>query len=289
MSSRQPLFVRATCWLLAAGSLLGTGCSVLRTPSMIAVPPAWRAHHPWGPEANDARARGCLGYHVYTRKMECWKAFAREHIQDGDMVFRYGRSFAPYQRFQTRFLARISDCPFSHAAIARWEGDTLWLYDAESEGVRKIPFEVWMFDATDGTLAIRRLKPELCSLLPQVYAYIEDKYRQNIPFDTGLDPGDEKLYCSELIEKAFLSAGIAISQPVAIRCLPNYYRYPQWFAVLVERVTPIRMHFEVFVPGNRRYGAYASPYYDTVYEAERIVHTTRDGVPVANCSAGCKN
>src|SRR5205823_3533629 len=115
-----------------------------------------------------------------------WAEFARQHIQDGDLLFRYGRSNQVRGKISSAVIANITDSRFTHDAFACWEGDTLWLYDAqpEPEGIRKIPFEFWMLDTAEGTLAIRRLRPPFRHCIPQALVYLEDAYQRQVPFDT---------------------------------------------------------------------------------------------------------
>lgn len=248
------------------------GCATLSDPSMKTVPLAWRNRHPWGPEANAARDAGTLGYRTYTAKMACWAEFARQHLQDGDVLFRRGRSVGPLGNAASRFIANITDSPFSHDAIVCWQGDSVWIYDAEAEGTRKMPFEVWMLDVADETLAVKRLQPEYRDRIPNALAYCEDIYQRNLPFDRAFGVDDTEFYCSELIEKAYRAAGLCLSEPVPIRCLPNYARW-RWVMPLGALTRGLRVDTPIFVPGNECYGTYGSPYLETVYVTDCVAQS----------------
>jgi hypothetical protein len=235
---------------------------------MATVPPAWRHTNPWGPAANEARAEGTLVPLFRPERQAEWEAFAREHIRDGDILFRYGVSYYRLpDRLATRVIAGISDSRFSHNALAVWEGDALYVYDAqpEPEGIRKIPFTFWMLDTTPGTLEIKRPRPEYQFAVPQALAYCEDAYQRQVPFDPALKPDDERLYCSEMIEKAYRSAGVALADPITIRCLPNYHRY-RALQPVVQTFTEIRVDTPAFALGNEHYGTYGSPCLELVYQ-----------------------
>jgi hypothetical protein len=234
---------------------------------MATVPREWRRGNPWGPEANAARAEGKLVPLYYTQEMAEWAKFGRTHIQDGDILFRYGQSYKPYEIATSRIIAGVEDNRFSHDGIAHWEDDTLYIYDAEPapQGVRKVPFDFWVLDVADKSLVIKRLRPEFQSYIPLAVAYCEDVYQRQVPFDDALRLDDEKLYCSEMIEKAYRSAGLVLSDPIPITCLPHYRR---WSVItpLVQTVTPIRVTNEIFALGNPYYGTFGSPLLETVYE-----------------------
>src|SRR5437899_3312821 len=95
---------------LAFGALLAlqSGC-VLHKSTMATVPREWRDTNPWGPEALAARARGELKPLFYSDQMAEWAAFARETLQDGDILFRYGKSAGLNDRFVNGVLTGISD------------------------------------------------------------------------------------------------------------------------------------------------------------------------------------
>ena len=173
----------AVCCLM----LLGAGCALPSGPTSATVPPAWRRGNPWGPQANAARAEGKLVPLYYTEKMAEWAKFGRCHIQEGDILFRYGLSYKPYEIVTSRIIAGIEDNRFSHDGIAHWEGDALYIYDVEPEpqGVRKVPFEFWVLDVADKSLTIKRLRPEYRSCIPAAIAYCEDVYQRQVPFDSA--------------------------------------------------------------------------------------------------------
>jgi hypothetical protein len=197
--------------------------------------------------------------------MAAWAAFAREHLQNGDILFRRGRACGLGQQIASRILTGISDSRFTHNSLVLRQGDGVFVYDVQpkSHGVRKIPFEFWMLETVPGTLAVKRLLPAYRHCIPQALAWCEQAWLRQPPFDFGLRLDDERLYCSEMIEKAFRSAGLALSDPTPIRCLPRFRRYQVlgWF---VERFTQIRLDEPAFALGNACYGTYGSPYLELV-------------------------
>ena len=271
-------------WAACCLALLGAGCA---SPTMATVPRPWRKGNPWGPEAYAARAEGRLQPRYYTQKMADWKEFGRCHVRDGDILFRYGDSNKPYEIFTSFLISSIEDDRFSHNGIAHWEGDALYIYDAEPmpQGVRKVPFDFWVLDTAERSLVIKRPRPEIAEAVPQAVAYCEDAWQRQVPFDDALRPDDEKLYCSEMIEKAYRSAGVVLSEPLTIRCMPHYRR---WLPIkpLVYALTPIRDDVPVFALGNPHYGTYGSPLLETVYEESVDPREDRRKPPTCDEGAG---
>jgi hypothetical protein len=250
------------------GILLVAGCSIPHLPTAATVPPAWRNTNSWGPEANAARARGELQPCFKPRELPAWEEFGRVHIQTGDLLFRFGR----YQRLSSWLtgciMAGAMDSRFSHDGIACWEGGTLYVYDIEPapESVRKVPFSYWALDAAEGSLAVKRLRPEYQPYIPQALAYIADAYHRQVAFDDAFLLDDDRLYCAKMIEQAFRSAGLALSEPVPICRLPHFRRFCL-LAPLAYLASGVRVDERVYALGNDRYGTFGSPYLDTVYDA----------------------
>ncbi len=273
-NAASSLYLLGLCFIVTS-----TGCSALpSSPTMATVPREWRKTNSWGPEGNQARAEGRLQPVYYPRRAAEWEQFAREHIQDGDILFRLGYAYKATENIQSLFIASVCDSRFSHEAIAKWEGETLYVYDAEPdpEGIRKVPFIFWMLDVADHTLAIKRVKECYRDRVPQALAYCEMIYQKQPAYDKALNPDDERFYCSELVEKAYRSAGLALSEPVPIRCLPHYPRYA-WLKPFVERFSELKVDTEIFALGNEHYGLFGSPYLDLVYDMHQRADCHRKG------------
>jgi Permuted papain-like amidase enzyme, YaeF/YiiX, C92 family len=271
-SSRCPGTAAALLSLL----LLLPGCAY-QHGSVSTVPAAYRHGNPWSPAAYAARARGEWQPSPPTPQMLAWAEFARQNIHDGDLIFRDGWPPHISDYLENRLQRGISDSGFTHVALAFHEGDEVWVYDVEVEplNMRKMPFSYWMLDTIPNTMAIRRLRPPYQHCIPVALAYCEEEWLRQPKYDHALRLDDEKVYCSELIEKAFRKGGLELSNPLPICCLPNYKHY-SILRPFVECFTPIRVKEPVFALGNDTYGAYASPYLEAVYGCE---NRKRNGPP----------
>jgi hypothetical protein len=134
--------------------------------------------------------------------------------------------------------------------------------------LRKIPYEFWALDVAAGTFAVKRLRPEYRPCIPQALAYCEAQWLRQPPFDNNLHLDDEELYCSELVEKAYRSAGLVLSEPTKIRCLPHYRRFA-FLTPFTDAFTEVRVDEPVFSIGNPCYGTFGSPCLELVVGGER--------------------
>src|SRR5262249_54087755 len=153
---------------------------------------------------------------------------------------------------------------FSHVGIACWDEGRLWVYDVENGGARKVPFEVWMLDVTDCLFAIKRVCEPLRDRVPQVLCFCESAYNSHVPFDLAFGLDDDAFYCSELVEKAYRSAGVLLSEPVPLCCFPYYHRYC-YLRPAARVLVGIDVKVPVYAPGNAAFGVYSSPVLELVY------------------------
>ena len=130
-------------------------------------PAAWSGGF-WGPAASRARSAGELLPLPMDPEMARWNRWGRDVLHEGDIVFRLGDARAMRGIFALSwFIARASDSPFSHTGIVAIEDGSPMVYDCSSDGIRLMPFEVWMLDCV-GPMGVKRLKPEHRRHIPGV-------------------------------------------------------------------------------------------------------------------------
>ena len=145
-----------------------------------------------------------------------WDRWGRDVLRDGDIVFRLGDARSLRGMFALSwFIARASGSPFSHTGIVAVEDGSPVVYDCSDEGVRRMPFEVWMLECV-GSMGVKRLKPEHRHHIPGVIGYCRKVFEQEVQFDFEFRLDDPALYCLEMTEKAHRSQGLILSEPVRI-------------------------------------------------------------------------
>ncbi len=227
------------------------------------VPPGW-VGNPWGPVATRAREAGTLPPISITSEMARWESWGTKHLKTGDILFRRGDARVLHGMFpMSRFIANVSGSAFSHTATVAIEGGHSFVYDTTAAGPRRQPFSVWVLDNV-GAFGVKRLKPTYQDRVPQVIAYCRAMYEAQVPFDYDLGVDDTALYCLEMTEKAFRSAGLKLSEPVRLAEMENAAQYPICMFCF-STFTKLRLDQAVFFPGNERHGIWSSPYLEIVY------------------------
>jgi hypothetical protein len=234
-------------------------------------PTGWQGNY-WGPEATKARHEGTMPPIVATPHMARWDRWGRQVLREGDIVFRLGdarvgRGYFP----MSRFLARASNSNFSHSGIVAIEEEGPVVYDTTRLSVSRQPFCVWVLDNI-GSIGVKRLKPEYSKKIPQVVGFCRKVFNEQVPFDYQLSEDDSALYCIEMTEKAFRSAGIELSKPIRLGDMERAAEFPlqMWglrFASKYALERPLTFEQFVFFPGNERHGVWSAKQLTTVVPA----------------------
>jgi hypothetical protein len=217
----------------------------------------------WGPEATEARAEGKLPPVPMTPHMARWDRWGRQVLRDGDIVFRMGDARLLHGYFPaSRFLANCSNSRFSHTGIIAIEKDGPVVYDETRPAVAREPFSVWVLDNV-GCIGVKRLRPEFRGSIPKVLDYCRKVYQEQVPFDYELGLDDSSLYCVEMTQKAFMSAGIELSKPIAVGDMERAPEFPvcMFGLRLASRYTfehPLDFDTQVYFPGNERHGIWSA-------------------------------
>ncbi len=246
-------------------------------------PPGFRGNF-YGPAATAARLDGTLPPLPTPPETARWEAWGRQHLRDGDIVFRLGDSRILFGKFPfSQFLANASDSPFSHTGVVGIENGEPMIYDTTKDGPRKMPLSIWMLD-TRGRFGVKRLRPELQNKVPAILAFLRETYAKQTPFDFQLNPSDDALYCVEMTEKAFQSAGVTLSQPIKLGNMDRAIEFPLCMFGLqyVSRFAlknPLTFEQGVYFPGNEHNGIWGS--HDLV-EVLPPTPAAVDGHPIRN-------
>jgi hypothetical protein len=117
-------------------------------------------------------------------------------LKTGDIVLQASRS----ERAET--IRKVTRSPYSHVGIVEVADDGVYVVEAISP-VSRTPFEKWKRRGIGGQLTVMR--PRLDAR--QLQAAVESaKHELGKPYDSRYGWDDEKLYCSELVVKAFQRA-----------------------------------------------------------------------------------
>lgn len=196
-----------------------------------------------------------------------WDEWATRNLQTGDIVFRMGVSRVMLGMFDvSRFSSELADSDYSHTALVVFEDGRPWVYDiCRGHDGRRMPFSAFLMEYKLA-FGIKRLKPEYRHHIPGAVAYCQHVYETRVPFDADFRLNNGRLYCTEMIEGAFRSAGLALSEPLRIDEFPNFDKHPTIIRVL-QMYSTLTPDQPVLIPGNESIGMWASDKLELVLAA----------------------
>jgi cell wall-associated NlpC family hydrolase len=129
--------------------------------------------------------------------------------REGDIIF---------QSFPDGALARaiegVTQSSYSHCGIVTGRGH-MWMVLEAVGPVKETPLASWIMRGKNQSFDVYRLKPEYSRKIPEFVAKAR-AYRGR-PYDIQYEFDDEKVYCSELVFKAFLeSTGEQLGEVVSL-------------------------------------------------------------------------
>lgn len=131
-------------------------------------------------------------------------------LQDGDLIFQHSTSA------QSTAVQLATNSYYSHCGIIFYLNGKAYVFEAlEPVGVRTL--DAWIASGEDQNYAVYRLQNQALSeaQLDAMKKYLKAQIDKH--YDSGFAWSDKELYCSELVYKAYRSAGIELCKPKALR------------------------------------------------------------------------
>ncbi len=134
-------------------------------------------------------------------------------VRDGDLIFQTSRSS------QSVAIQRATGSPYSHIGLILFRGGKPYVFEAIST-VRFTALDQWIARGAGGHFVVKRLRSASKDLNPAGVEKLRAAARrlEGRPYDLAFDWSDDRIYCSELVWKAYDRAlGIQIGAVQRIR------------------------------------------------------------------------
>lgn len=122
-------------------------------------------------------------------------AFWRYVPQEGDILFQS----LPHSRL-VNAIEGVSQSPFSHCGIVA-KKDGRWVVYEALRNVEVTPLQEFLFRGRNQSFAVYRLRAEHQQYVPATIDHAKEYLGR--PYDVRYRMDDERIYCSELIYKAY--------------------------------------------------------------------------------------
>jgi hypothetical protein len=167
-----------------------------------------------------------------------------EGLRTGDIVLHTSRSR------QSQFIQAATESPLSHVGMVEVTPQGAWVVEAV-QPVQRVPFAKWKARGVKGHILV--LRPKALSDAQRQQAVDAAKKYLGRPYDWRFEWGDEALYCSELVRKAYAQgAGVEYGKMERLGSLkvaglekPMRERYGGKVPMELELVTPASLATDV--------------------------------------------
>lgn len=188
-----------------------------------------------------------------------WNAWGDAHLRNGDIVFMRGDCFMLMGTVNfSEVSTDLTDSRFSHIGLVVIDGGEAYVYDVRNEGSLRTRFGELLAHRQLHQVAIKRHRQATFDEVGQVASFCRSVYAKQDKYDDQLTLDNGRLYCTELVEEAYRSAGYALSEPIPICDLPGFARHTRTIQ-FVRAVTSIEPDQPVLLPGNERFGVWSNP------------------------------
>lgn len=128
-------------------------------------------------------------------------------LQDGDIVFQC--TDGP----QCEAIAQATRSPYTHCGIVFLQQGTPYVWEAVGP-VRKVPYTEWVHHGLNDHVVVKRLRDTAPLQGEHLLAMkAEGEREMGRPYDIYFDMDDERIYCSELVQKIYQrGAGIEVGE-----------------------------------------------------------------------------
>jgi hypothetical protein len=138
---------------------------------------------------------------------------ASSEVRDGDLIFQTSRSS------QSLAIQRATGSPYSHMGLILYREGKPYVFEAIST-VQFTALDRWIARGTGGQYVVKRLRNASKTLTPVAIEKLSRAARkfEGHAYDLAFDWSDSRIYCSELVWKAYDRAlGIQIGSLQRIR------------------------------------------------------------------------
>ena len=125
-------------------------------------------------------------------------AHAAGPLRDGDIIFHTSRSA------QSQAIQRATHSPYSHVGLVFHRDGKPFVFEAIAT-VRYTPLAQWAARGTGGEYVVKRLKNPLTTAQVKHLRAAAEKHAGK-PYDLYFEWSDARIYCSELVWKAYHEA-----------------------------------------------------------------------------------
>ncbi len=198
---------------------------------------------------------------LHNDRMSITEFLSKIPVQTGDILYRFSDAKGPLNLPFGKMVARLTNSPYSHAAIVLMESDGIYVLEVNDQGTLKYRMIDWLDACATAEFSIYRLKEIDDILRSKIEFEIRRILREDPEYDfTFCDPN--KLYCTESVATIYERVGVKLIEPQLIKDVVPKVRY--WLLAIgnwiVSKFTKCSMPLQekCYFVGNEKQGLMSS-------------------------------
>jgi len=144
----------------------------------------------------------------------CVSVIDERKLLSGDIIFQESKSR------QSKTIQKVTGSRWSHMGIVVYRKSSWQVLEAV-QPVKITPLQNWIKRGKNCDFVVKRLKENLFKTEAELREEIMAKFKKykGKSYDLLFQPGDDKIYCSELVEKIYARMGVSLGEWVPIGSL----------------------------------------------------------------------
>ena len=192
-------------------------------------------------------------------------------VRNGDIFFRETDTKGPFGIPFSALVSKLSNSNFSHGAVARVEGDEVYLLEVNDRGVVKERLLDWLDYCVKEAVVIYRLTDAPEGFDAMVASEIDKAFAADFEYNfnyTYKDPNH--YYCTQAVADIYLRCGITLMEPMYMKDVMTKVQYaifqPINWITLKTSGKGFSSKDKYYFVGNKSVGMMASPLISPVFQ-----------------------
>ena len=190
-------------------------------------------------------------------------------IRNGDIFFRQTDTKGAFGIPFGYLVAKMTHSNFSHASVARVEGDEVYLLEVNDRGVVKERLIDWLDYCVGEGVQICRLINQPSDFDALVTAEIDRFFAEDFTYDFTYSLVPKQYYCTRSVCEIYQKAGVILMEPKTVKESVDSWQYMIFYPINKLIMVVSGKGFDTaqkfYFVGNKTQGMLASPLIHTLY------------------------
>jgi hypothetical protein len=191
-------------------------------------------------------------------------------IRNGDIFIRETDTRGPFNIPFSKLVSTLTNSNFSHASLARVEGDEVYLLEVNDRGIVKERLIDWLDYCVGEAVFVYRPTNPPADFDARVSAEIDRFFQEDFMYNFMYTNANGLYYCTQAICTVYNACGITLMEPVPMQSVLTGWRYFLFkiinSIVVMTSGKGFNTNDKFYFVGNQSAGILASPHIAPIYK-----------------------